>query len=298
MAKDEYDFAGGKHAFLIMAHKDDETLRTLLRTLDDPRNDIFIHMDAKNTGWDEDSMLASVSMAGIISVPRISVTWGGYSQTACELGLLGAAVARGHYSYYHLLSGQDLPIKSQDQVHLFFDSCGGKEFIRFENHNRCYMRRIGGHVIWSNFGKSKSQVILRKADGILSRLLQCLRNPAKGLKLMKGDNWFSITDGLARYIVESAFSIRSVFWDSMCGDELFLQTFAWNADKQFDFYRMPGEGNADGIMRLIKWGEGESPRVFSIDDLDLIRDSRMMFARKFDFGFDSDIVRAVEKMVC
>lgn len=230
--------------------------------------------------------------------PVSALHGGGCSQIACELGLLGAAVARGHYSYYHLLSGQDLPIKSQDQVHLFFDSCGGKEFIRFENHNRCYRRRIGGHVIWNNFGKSKSQVILRKADGILSRLLQCLRNPAKGLKLMKGDNWFSITDGLARYIVESASSIRSVFWDSMCGDELFLQTFAWNADKQFDFYRMPGEGNADGIMRLIKWGEGESPRVFSIDDLDLIRDSRMMFARKFDFGFDSDIVRAVEKMVC
>lgn len=37
MVKDKTPFTGGKHAFLIMAHKDDETLRTLLRTLDDPR---------------------------------------------------------------------------------------------------------------------------------------------------------------------------------------------------------------------------------------------------------------------
>lgn len=36
MVKDKTPFTGGKHAFLIMAHKDDETLRTLLRTLDDP----------------------------------------------------------------------------------------------------------------------------------------------------------------------------------------------------------------------------------------------------------------------
>lgn len=53
MAEDKIVFTGCKHAYLVMAHKDDETLRTLLRTLDDPRNDIFIHMDAKNTGWDE-----------------------------------------------------------------------------------------------------------------------------------------------------------------------------------------------------------------------------------------------------
>ncbi|WP_229066913.1 hypothetical protein, partial [Collinsella aerofaciens] len=92
--------------------------------------------------------------------------------------------------------------------------------------------------------------------------------------------------------------IKAVFWDSMCGDELFLQTFAWNTGKRFDFYRMPGEDNTDGIMRMIDWGEDESPRVLSMYDLDSISDSKMMFARKFDFEIDSDIVRAVEQLVC
>lgn len=41
------DATVGKHAFLVMAHKDDEVLHTLMRILDDERNDIFIHMDAK-----------------------------------------------------------------------------------------------------------------------------------------------------------------------------------------------------------------------------------------------------------
>ena len=95
MVEDKTVFTGCKHAYLVMAHKDDETLRTLLRTLDDPRNDIFIHMDAKNTGWDENRALTSIDKAGIFFVPRISVTWGGYSQIACELGLLNAAVDKG-----------------------------------------------------------------------------------------------------------------------------------------------------------------------------------------------------------
>lgn len=129
MVEDKIVFTGCKHAYLVMAHKDDETLRTLLRTLDDPRNDIFIHMDAKNTGWDENRALASIDKAGIFFVPRISVTWGGYSQIACELGLLNAAVDKGRYTYYHLLSGQDLPIKSQDRIHSFFDSCGARSLF-------------------------------------------------------------------------------------------------------------------------------------------------------------------------
>lgn len=41
------DATGGKHAFLVMAHKDNEILHTLMRALDDERNGIFIHMDAK-----------------------------------------------------------------------------------------------------------------------------------------------------------------------------------------------------------------------------------------------------------
>lgn len=41
------DATGGKRAFLFMAHKETEVLHTLMRALDDERNDIFIHMDAK-----------------------------------------------------------------------------------------------------------------------------------------------------------------------------------------------------------------------------------------------------------
>lgn len=103
------DATGGKYAFLVMAHKDNEVLHTLMRALDNERNDIFIPMDAKS-GWKENRLLAFVSKTGIFLIPRIRVTWGAYSQIACELNFLNSAVAKGHYSYSHLLSGQDLSI--------------------------------------------------------------------------------------------------------------------------------------------------------------------------------------------
>lgn len=134
-------------------------------------------------------------------------------------------------------------------------------------------------------------------DGLLSSLLQCFRKPARDLELMKVDNWFSITVGLARYLVKNASSIRSVFWDSMCGNGIFLQTEVWDAGSRFRCFRAPGAQRDDTIMRLIDWGADESPRVSGIADLELIRNSRMMFARKFDSEIDSDIVKAIESMV-
>ncbi len=37
-----------KHAYLIIAHKSDLIFNTLLKMLDDKRNNIFIHLDIKN----------------------------------------------------------------------------------------------------------------------------------------------------------------------------------------------------------------------------------------------------------
>ena len=40
-----------KQAYLIIAHKDDLTFRTLISMLDNENNDIFIHMDKKSKWW-------------------------------------------------------------------------------------------------------------------------------------------------------------------------------------------------------------------------------------------------------
>lgn len=45
-----------KQAYLIIAHKDDLTFRTLISMLDNENNDIFIHMDKKSKNYDEESI--------------------------------------------------------------------------------------------------------------------------------------------------------------------------------------------------------------------------------------------------
>lgn len=42
------------------------------------------------------------------------------SQIVAELYLFKKAISRQSYFYYHLLSGQDLPLYSQSYIHSFF----------------------------------------------------------------------------------------------------------------------------------------------------------------------------------
>ena len=45
-------------------------------------------------------------------------------------------------------------------------------------------------------------------------------------------------------------------------------------------------------MRLIDWHRGK-PYVYRIGDLDLLEESPMLFARKFDEKIDNEIIKAL-----
>ena len=117
-----------KHAFLILAHGSFDLLRLLISRLDDERNDIFVHIDRKVKALPE----LHTTRAGLyFTNSRVDVRWGDWSVVEAEYVLFEEAVAKGPYRYYHLLSGVDLPVKSQDYIHAFCDEHQGTEFIGY-----------------------------------------------------------------------------------------------------------------------------------------------------------------------
>ena len=53
---------------------------------------------------------------------RINIRWGDISQEKAELEIFEYALSQNKYQYLHLISGQDLPLQSQDYIHNFFDN--------------------------------------------------------------------------------------------------------------------------------------------------------------------------------
>lgn len=281
-----------KHAYLIMAHNQPDLLKKLVTLLDDERNDIYIHADVKMKNFQEDEYRKIVKSANIFFTERINIKWGSYSQIYCELLLLKKAIKTEH-SYYHLLSGVDLPIKSQNVIHEFFERYDGFEFVDEDNEiiNEICLERIKYYHIL-NYRKNRLSEMLKKSSMALQNRLGVNRlKMHKDVHFQKGRNWFSITHEFAKYVVEKEKWIEQMFEKSFCADELFLQTLARNskfAMKICNCITMPEVPDT----RHIDWNRGY-PYIFQDKDYEELKRVEALFARKFDLKVDQNIVERI-----
>ncbi len=267
-----------KHAYLVMAHGEFPLLQCLARALDDPRNDLFIHIDAKVSDLPE----VWTEKAGMYMLKeRLDVRWGDVSQIETELLLFKTAVAKGPYAYYHLLSGVDLPIKSQDYIHRFFETHAGKEFIGFAETVLTpeIVRKVQRwHLFPRHFRDGNLFTrLLRSAFLRLQEVAGIRRN--RDIAFCKGANWVSVTDAFARYFLSQEVWVRKVFSHTFCADEMVLQTLCWNSPFRQSLYETEDEWR--GNLRLVGWKDGRLQDWQAVD-YDLLAASDALFARKFN----------------
>lgn len=291
-----------KHAYLIIAHDEWEMLKTLVECLDDNRNDIFIHVDKKVDGGVYKSATACCTQAGVYFIDnqkRINVRWGDYSQIMCELTLFEESRAHGDYAYYHLLSGHDLPIKSQDYIHKFFEDIpNGANLVGTAtsdfNIQDCW-KKTKYYCIFPKYQRcspaslQKTFSALRKVSYCIQRLF-CIHRKWGNIQPYKGVNWVSITSDFVDYILSKKEYIEHQFKYVSCGDEIFIQTLIHNSDFKSTLYQ-PIE-DFGGCMREIDWERGK-PYVFTVEDFEMLKKSEMLFARKFSYKVDADIIREI-----
>ena len=107
-----------KIAFLIMAHTDPDQLHRLLHALDDPRFDLFVHLDKKadKAAFRLDEVRLKHSR--LIPVPSpVKVYWADICQVETMLSLYRWAMKEGDYQRFVMLSGIDYPIVSNDTIY-------------------------------------------------------------------------------------------------------------------------------------------------------------------------------------
>ncbi len=277
----------GKHAYLIIAHNNFELLKNLIELLSDPRNDIFLHLDKKS-----DRILFRNTMGDTINIVEtvepVSVVWGGYSQIVSEMRLIEAAVNKDHYDYLHLISGVDLPIKSQGYIHDFFERHKGKEFIYFDQdggRDSAIERTRYYYPFQDIIGRKKSGLLFGVQRYVLAiqRRLGLKRNSELEKYAGKGSNWFSITGDFAEYVAKKKDFIKKHFNYTRCADEVFLHMLfkmSGFCDRRFT-EKLSDDEIFYTNMRCFDWKRG-NPYVFKNEDLPMLVKSPYLFARKFD----------------
>ena len=288
----------GKHAYLILAHNKLDQLMLMLRALDDPKNDFFLLLDCKTKDVDPDALQASVKAGRLFLLPdHVDVRWGQYSQVHARMLLLKAATAEGHYDYYHNISGQDLPLKSQDEIHAFFDAHQGNEFLSYRPGKKSLLYSHRCRVYYDflkSIGRPKSnfQKIRIFAAALSQQLLLGIdrRKLSPGTTFAKGGAWWSITDEFALYCLSKEDWISMAFDSTYCGDEMLMPTLLYNSP-YYDRLYQPRAGERCS-MRYTDWTRGK-PYTFRSGDYQELMDCGMLFARKFDIDLDREIVLRV-----
>lgn len=298
----EFKNNSSKHAYCIIAHNEPELLMTLLRMIDDERNDIFILIDKKaDINLFKD---IKTKYSGLFFSERVDVRWGDVSQILAELVIFELAYKNGPYKIYHLLSGVDLPIKSQNYIHEFIDMNPNTEFLAFDNSNRkaLEIKTLYYHFLirYARCPNIIVQKIAYYARIICLKLQQLLGiKRSYPIELHKGANWCSITNELCGYLLSNKSDLLNMFKYTFCCDEIFLQTLVWNSE--FRNQVANDEGKYNVSLREIDWKRG-SPYTWGsileepdrMNDLKTLQNSTNLFARKFSMKFDW-IINEIEK---
>lgn len=254
------------------------------------REMIFICTLTKKHPPPREHFLQIVSHSRIFFTKQFNIVWGGTQMMECTLSMLTQAHTIG-YSHYHLISGVDFPIKSQDYIHNFFLERPKQQFIGFDwagiSSDRFIDRVKYYHLLINVIGKRESHSALHrfltKIEDISLAVQHKLHINRISYDFYKGSSWFSITHDAVTAIIKAQSSILKRYRFGANTDEIWLQTFIKNSG----FSTHLAESN----MRYIKWIQGNpSPEILTMADYDDLCTSEMLFARKFDWNVDNEVV--------
>lgn len=275
------------HAYLIMVHNNLQQLKQLVSVLKGKNNDIYIHLD-KKMGEVDYSAVEKEFPGHLFFTNRTNVIWGDYSQINCELLLLKMAVKTRKYDYLHLLSGSDLPLKTQADIYSFFEKNNGKEFVHYETKELAgpNLEKVKYYFPLQSYiaGKRNAIYYLQRVLIHIQRLAKINRRKNSSMVFAKGANWFSITGNFAEFVVSQEEWISNTFRHTLCCDEIFLQTVLINSKFAKNLYYNGFDDNYIGNMRHIVWegsGVNSHPHIFTKNDIYELKKSNMIFARKF-----------------
>lgn len=292
-----------RHAFLIIAHNNWWQLKQLIQLLDAENHDIYVHIDKKSKSFSEKDFSNLTAESKVYFFQKYEVFWGGFSQVQVELFLFEKAYQQ-KYDYYHLVSGVDLPLKSNRKIDTFFEKNQGKEFILYDNEKLLndpeISRRTKYYHYLQNYRRRYSQkwkndffTFCERASLVMQIVLHVNRVKKLDWTVKYGSNWVSITNDLVAELLKQKEKITKVFSCTNCADELFVQTVAYNCGFKDRIY-CPEDGMTENV-RLIDWTRGKNgnPYTFRNQDYQSLKTNKNLFARKFSESVDKEIIQRI-----
>lgn len=321
-----------KIAILILAHKYPHQLKRLVDSLNFEAFDFFIHIPQKTdiTVFKKELPYQKIHWVE----RRIDTDLYDFSPVEATMSMLGDAISTDNYKYYIYLSGQDYPIKSNNEIYDclmnsypmdFIDMYGCEEGYekgmtwvgdlgkkRFSQRFRRFLRKtVGENYLYSPKGRPVRAIAVA-FDYFMTFVGESPRNAIKKTEYTysAGSHLWILTDSSARFVYDRYLNdktIIKIFRYAPVAGETFVQTIL-SAKKDIvipDAYQqlLGPDYHMDGPNKhLIKWYENGKPTnghpgIWKTEDIDYLLKARAFFARKFDEKIDSNVLDALDKFL-
>jgi len=274
-----------KMAFVIVAYKDPSQIERLIKKFSRDENDFYIHLD-KKINISNFSHLEQMGQVYFIK-SRVKVNWGGFGVTAGILNSLDEILKKGkNYDFISIVSGQDYLIKPIETFYSYLENNLGKNFIFFEDPGDEWwshaITRINQYHM-TNYGFRGRY----RLQFFINRILPKRKFPLP-YKMYGGPcaTFMTITSSCARYVIDFITAHKKVkrFSEFAWGtDEFLIPTIIMNSN----FKNTVVNDN----LYYIDWSKGgSSPKIFTADDFDALKETDKFLARKFDIKVDTHIL--------
>lgn len=297
-----------KIAYVIAAHKNPKQFSRLVKRLDGDHADFYIHIDKKVHLENFKAAIDGINHEKVNFLKQYNATWSEFGIVKAEIEALKSIVNSGRkYDFIILLSGQDYPIKSNEYIKDFFKKNIDKSFIEsfsmpfdpwpnggMDRINRYHFKLLNKSFAFPPYKNPKKRI-----DKLLNLLFSFYfkrRQLPGGMKPFGGEHWWNFNWPTAKFIVQylSDHPEYVKFHKySFCADEMFFQTLLLNSQNEAIFNNIVNDD-----LRYYDWSEGnDSPKTFTILDLEILLNSKKLFARKFDINIDECILDELDKII-
>lgn len=302
--------------YIILAHRYPEQLRRLIQKLTTPETFFYVHID-KNASID-------LFAKELVDLPNINFvedrkegTWGDLGIVKASLNALKQIVRDGKEGCCVLLSGQDYPIKSNDDIRLYLTSNFGNEFIdivalptkhlsidRIEKYKFNLSSKKGdfiqiGSILETGFFTKKTlkksyRLIKAGQYNFILKVLKRRKYPDY-IKPYGGSQWWALTTQTVKEIIQFVDEhpdFVKYHTYSLLPDEMFFQSIImYLMEKKSEIKIRP-------FLTYINWEKKncDLPVTFSTADFeDLItQPDYKLFARKFDSSSSKEILDKID----
>ncbi len=273
-------------AFIILAHQNPQQLLRLVKSLQHPSVDCWIHLDKRSIAADFKEVFGQENVFAVEL--RVKVSWGCFSVVEAMINSLQAAISyHDRYDYFHFLSGQDYPLQPVSfflkylQVNTGYDFVGNRpleestqNIARFKNYH------------FNEIKQPFKSVIERSVNYLFPK-----RRFPFSFAIRKGPQWMTLTKKAVEYILDftkknPAYS--NYFKRTHAPDEFFFQTILYNSPF---IHQLKNQ-----IFHYIDWSEQKkNPKTLTIADKEKLLASDHFFARKFNSRIDNIILDEIDK---